>query len=127
MKYFKKIIKQEQINKIFNLDVEKGTYIEIGEITSYDPHIVIPLVNLIAERTDKLVTMDKATHGKPTNYSKYVLSNRPPTFEEYSHLFNTAIEEEQFPYYMIFNLLIFNTCFGAPSLPRPHSIEEIAQ
>ncbi len=77
----------------------------MGELVSYDPAIVIALMDLVCPRVDKVIQMDKEVNGGHTRYTRKANKHRGFTFKEYGALHNKHITEEEFPYYPVFNQL----------------------
>lgn len=103
MNYLYKLIRQNQINEIFQQKEEPS--IEIGALTTYDPETTIRLIDLLAKQLNKLLTLDRMAYGQPTKYSQRILADLPPTYEEFGHLFNIKIKESDFINYRIFTQL----------------------
>ena len=101
MQVLKKIISQEEIDQIFKVLDEEG--IAIGELTDFDPEKVKNLFNLLASRLDKIIALDKDVNGIPTWISQQALTWRGFTYDEFGALFNTRIDESEFPYYPVFS------------------------
>ncbi len=96
-----KLIRDDEVKSIFGDLKTKG--IQIGELNYFEPEKVKSLMNLLASRLDKTIQLDKDVNVQPTWRSQEALSYRGFTYEEYGALFNSKIEEEEFPFYPVFN------------------------
>ncbi len=101
--FFKKIVRKEELQKIFEVD-ERKEHITLGEITDVYPDHLIACMNLWTRRIDKIIEMDKyCNKGKSTWISHKVNYWRGFTYSEFAALFNPHITPKQFPFYPVFS------------------------
>lgn len=105
MKFFSNLIRPTDLDHLLNKIYGFEDGINTGDLISYDPLVVLPLMRLWCRRVDNLIKIDKEVYGHRSRYAHIANSFRGFTYEEYEALFNKHIIEEEFPFYPVFNQL----------------------